>query len=242
VESHHRRLDLIAARKVTVAMHKAVITKLNRSVPEFISGHSPDGSPTEIPHLAYLPLPFLGTKYAKGHIMGVAVAVPKELDRGQRRLALATVGQVQELTMGPLGRWKLELDDLGKFNLRPDVWTGGTDGATKWATVTPIALDRHPKARDRNERESELIGIIEEGCRRIGLDTPVQVIITAISPHFGTSAAHDFPPMRRKDGSLRRHVHAILIFDRPVRGPIVLGAGRYRGYGFCRPLLASEVF
>lgn len=34
----------------------------------------------------------------------------------------------------------------------------------------------------------------------------------------------------------RRHAHAILVFDRPVRGPILLGAGRYRGYGLCRPL------
>lgn len=47
---------------------------------------------------------------------------------------------------------------------------------------------------------------------------------------------HAFPRLRRKDGSERRHTHAILVFDEPVRGPILVGAGRYRGYGFCRPM------
>jgi len=30
--------------------------------------------------------------------------------------------------------------------------------------------------------------------------------------------------------------HAILVFDEPARGPVLIGAGRYRGYGMCRPL------
>ena len=30
-------------------------------------------------------------------------------------------------------------------------------------------------------------------------------------------------------------VHVNLLFDRPVRGPVVLGGGRFRGYGMCRP-------
>ena len=30
-------------------------------------------------------------------------------------------------------------------------------------------------------------------------------------------------------------VHAAVEFDRPVRGPVLIGAGRYAGYGFCRP-------
>jgi hypothetical protein len=44
----------------------------------------------------------------------------------------------------------------------------------------------------------------------------------------------------RKDGSERRHTHAILVFDEPVRGPVLIGAGRYRGYGFCRPLERAD--
>jgi len=60
-----------------------------------------------------------------------------------------------------------------------------------------------------------------------------------VSAHLGAPASHQFPRLARKDGSECRHTHAILIFDRPVVGPVLLGAGRYRGYGLCRPLEAE---
>jgi CRISPR-associated protein Csb2 len=241
LESHHRRLDLAATLQLTAAMHRAVIDRAIEPVPEFICGHQINGSPTEQPHLAYLPLPFVGTQHATGHIMGLAIAVPSNLDRQQRRSALAAVGQVQNLTIGPLGRWKLDLNDLDRFSLRPEATTGGSAGATTWATVTPIAFDQHPKAKERSDRERELALIINRACARIGLPEPIHVIITPISPHLGVPPAHEFPRLKRKDGSLRRHAHAVLTFDTPVRGPITLGAGRYRGYGFCEPLRTTEV-
>jgi hypothetical protein len=40
----------------------------------------------------------------------------------------------------------------------------------------------------------------------------------------------------RKDGSQRRHSHAILVFAEPVRGPMLLGADATVGYGVCRPI------
>lgn len=48
--------------------------------------------------------------------------------------------------------------------------------------------------------------------------------------------APSFPRLPRKDGSLCRHAHAILVFAERVVGPLLLGAGRYRGYGLCRPV------
>ena len=264
METSHRHLDLVTTLQVTAAMHRAVLkmaherfcgcNRWKRGVPKcgearecyaripvYISGHDPDCSPTEHPHLAYLPLAFVGTKYAAGQLMGLAVAVPATLNREQRREALAAVGQVRELTIGQLGRWKLDTDDQGRTNLRSDTWTGGDKGATDWATVTPISFDQHSKAKDRAEREREQAQNLTQGCSRIGLPEPAKVIVMPVSGHLGNPPAHEFPRLQRKDGSDRRHAHAILIFDRPVRGPIVLGAGRYRGYGFCRPLLQGEV-
>ena len=240
MESRHLRLDLASTLQVTAAMHKAVISQAKDPVPEFISGHKPDGSPTDQPHLAYLPLAFVGREHATGHLMGLAIAVPTELDQKQRQEALAAVGRVEELTIGSLGRWKLDREDQGLLNLRPEVWTGGNDGATQWATVTPIAFDKHAKAKDHAGREQKLADMIKKGCVRIRLTEPKEIIITPVSAHLGVPAAHEFPRLQRKDGSDRRHAHAILIFDKPVRGPIAIGAGRYRGYGFCRPLRGGE--
>lgn len=143
--------------------------------------------------------------------------------------------------MNGLGKWRLEADDEGKHNLRPDVWTAGNQGATRWATVAPVVFDKHAKAKDLAERGLELEAMIKEGCVRIGLPEPAQVTITPVSVHLGVPPSHAFPRLKRKDGSDRRHAHAILDFDEPVRGPIALCAGRYRGYGFCRPLRGGEV-
>ena len=33
--------------------------------------------------------------------------------------------------------------------------------------------------------------------------------------------------------------NAVIVFDEPVRGPVLLGAGRFRGYGLRRPIGAS---
>jgi CRISPR-associated protein Csb2 len=107
--------------------------------------------------------------------------------------------------------------------------------------VTPIAFDRHPKAKDRSSYHREIAGMIAQGAVRVGLPEPRDVIVTSVSAHLGVPPAHVFPRLQRKDGSQRRHAHAIIVFDRAVRGPIVLGAGRYRGYGACRPLPDGEM-
>jgi CRISPR-associated protein Csb2 len=120
--------------------------------------------------------------------------------------------------------------------LRPSTWTAHPDGATHWSTVTPIAYDHHPKAKAKAAYLAEVAEMIRLGCERIGLRRPREVIVTPVSAHLGAPAAHAFPRLRRKDGSERRHTHAILVFDEPVRGPIIIGAGRYRGYGLCRPV------
>jgi hypothetical protein len=44
----------------------------------------------------------------------------------------------------------------------------------------------------------------------------------------------------RKGRGERRHTHAILILEQPAHGPLLHGAGRYRGYSACRPIGQSE--
>ncbi len=59
-------------------------------------------------------------------------------------------------------------------------------------------------------------------------------------PHRGaprTKPGPDGYPLMptRPGGPNRRQAHVWLRFDRPVLGPVLLGAGRYRGYGLCKP-------
>jgi len=95
-------------------------------------------------------------------------------------------------------------------------------------------LDRHPKARDPAEYQRQVAEIIATGCGAIGLPWPREVIVTHVAVHPGVPPAHVFSRLKRKDGSDRCHAHAMLVFNEPVVGPMLIGAGRYRGYGVCR--------
>jgi CRISPR-associated protein Csb2 len=40
----------------------------------------------------------------------------------------------------------------------------------------------------------------------------------------------------KEGGSPRQQVHVLIEFPCEVVGPLLLGAGRFRGYGLCKPL------
>lgn len=237
----YKVLDLFSTLAVTNRWREAILSHsndLSEPVRRLLSGHSARGGPADDPHLAFLPLAFIGHEHADGHLLGMGLVLPAELSRADRREALRAIAAVRELKLGPLGVWRTEpvTESRPPWNLRPEAWTAGAEGATHWSTVTPIAFDRHPKAKDRAQYQQETADMIAESCTRIGLPKPRDVIVTQVSAHFGVPPSFNFPRLRRKNGSDRRHTHAILVFDEAVQGPMLIGAGRFRGYGLCRSL------
>ncbi|MGH9415615.1 MAG: type I-G CRISPR-associated protein Csb2 [Terriglobales bacterium] len=244
VSGPYDRLGLECMPAICRRWHQALCAQcehLPQRLAEALSGHAPGGSPSAAAHLAFLPLAFVGSEHADGHLLGVALALPATLAPGERGLLVRAVGSVRELKLGPLGVWRLVQlgTETAAANLKPDAWTGGGEGSTHWATVTPIAYDQHAKAKDQAAYHAEVAEMIAAACERVGLPAPCAVAPGPVSAHAGAPAAHQFPRMARKDGSQRRHCHARIAFAEPVRGPILLGAGRYRGYGVCRPLDAG---
>jgi len=237
----YRHLDLLCVLQIVQRWRQAILSQGNDlpgRLRNLLSGHDKDGAPLGEPHLAFVPLAFVGHPHANGRLLGVALALPQDISIDERRQALRSVGRVQRLLLGRLGTWRVVPMTAAcpAWNLRPEVWTAYPKGATHWSTVTPVAFDRHPKSNARAGYQREVAAMIAEACIRIGLPQPREAIVTSISAHIGTPPAHTFPRLRRKDDSERRHTHAILVFDRPVLGPVLVGAGRYRGYGFCRPI------
>jgi CRISPR-associated protein Csb2 len=237
----YRHLDFLCVLQVVKGWREAILSHANDPpdrVRHVLSGHDRDGAPLEGPHLAFVPLGFVGHQHADGRLLGMGLALPDGLSAEERRHALRAVGCVRHLLLGRLGTWRIVPVSAARppWNLRPEVWTAHPDGATHWSTVTPVAFDRHPKTDDRAAYQREVASMIGQACVRVGLPQPREVVVTPVSAHLGVPPAHAFRRLRRKDGGERRHAHAIIIFDRPVRGPILLGAGRYRGYGFCRPM------
>ncbi len=239
-------LDLVAAPTVVRRWREAILSYsngLSESARQVLSGHNADGGPSADPHLAFLPLAFVGHQHADGHLLGMGLVLPTDLSREERREILRAVAAVRELKLGLLGIWELTavIASQPAWNLRPETWTAYPSGATHWSTVTPIAFDRHSKAKSRADREREEVAMIAAACERAGLPRPRAVIITHVSAHTGVPPSFVFPHLRRKDGGRRRHTHAILVFEQPVCGPMLVGAGRFRGYGVCRPILSDIV-
>lgn len=258
----YRALDVVSTLRITSVLQKALIkTAADWSIelPEEISGHTADKSPSERPHLALLPLAYAGREqeHADGRLMGLALALPRQESHADiadiRRILLRCLDKMREkadlppqLKLGALGVWNLDgiTEDRPPFNLLASTWTAAPQGATEWGTVTPIVLDRHPKAKNIAEYRAEVAKTIQTACERV-LDskTPekempkiVYVAPLPVSPHLGAPPAHSFPRMERKSGGQCRHTHALIVFDKPIVGPLLVGAGRYRGYGFCRPI------
>ena len=236
-----RRMGLESALMLANKLRYAVIKHCPEPVPEWVSGHTADGSPSQEPHIAFLPLAFVGREHADGHLLGFALAVPKGIEQREVARHLNPVIGYEEdgsprrvrLYDGSNFEWALEMEDRASppFNLRSETWTRS---ARRWATVTPIVFDRHPKGQDK-EREAERM--VAEACERIGLPRPTNVVLNQASRHIGVPHSRRFPAIRRKSGNGRlQHLHAVVTFAEPVVGPVILGAGRYRGYGLCRPV------
>jgi CRISPR-associated protein Csb2 len=251
-EAPFRFLDSLATLQVTARLREALMWHLGRDgggpIPEILSGHSPTGA-SQSPHIAYVSLPFVGHEHAHGGLLGLAFAIPREIPPETRQRLLRAVHALRDpqdggLKLGPLGRWKLHAPDSGSaLSIRDRVWTAAPAGAMAWSTVTPYVHDRHAKAKDKAAYLAEVAEAVRGSWTRVRTEAPgltpaelVEVTVTPVSRHFGVPAAGEFPRLRRKDGSLCRHAHLVLRFDRPVIGPLLLGAGRYFGYGFCRPV------
>jgi len=232
-------LPLTSVLEVAQRLREAILSHccdLPHRVQATLSGHDPDGGPLQIPHLAVLPLDLLGNPHPDGRLAGLALAFPAAISEGHRRLALRAARRVRRLVLGRLGVWNV----LPAPARDEQAWTAHPQGAVHWSTVTPLVYDVHPKAPGEAASQREVAAMIARACRHVGLPAPREVIVTRVSAHLGAPPAHAFPRLRRKNGSQRQHTHVILAFDRPVRGPLLLGAGRYRGYGLLRPLLGPE--
>jgi CRISPR-associated protein Csb2 len=248
-----RHLQLETTLALTATLRAAILQHCPKGAPESISGHGEGGGATTRAHVACFPLGFVGHEHANGHLLGVGIAFPRGMAEVDERLLLAAIeaiadeGKHQGSGLGfdrqrypGLGQWRLVREGpLGDWRaaLQAEAWTGAPHGATRWASVTPLVYDQHGKAKDRAAYLAECCASVEEAARRVvGAEVGVKARVSAVSEVVGVPPARDFPRMKRKDGSERRHTHVVIEFDRPVVGPLLVGAGRFRGYGLLRPM------
>ncbi len=241
--------SLTAALPLVRALRAALIEQAGDQPPELLAGRDTAGAPSGLPHLALVPLPFVGHRHADGLVKGVGLVLPdgEPTDR--------------EATLGVVWRWLSARDgalDVGGRLLRLSrgqgsspmatlSWQRWTAASRVWTTVTPIALDRWPgDPRDPDPARREQAAVraadtVARACGHIGLPSPEAVEVRPDAWLAGVPPAHRFVPFTTPNGGPRRALtHAILHFATPVHGPVILGAGRYVGQGLCLPLSDPE--
>lgn len=262
------RLTLESTLALTGTLHQTILkcwTDLPDAdpIPEWISGHLPDGQKSAATHLSLAVLADIRSEllgdsqsaasFADGFIKGLSLALPAKTPEGltdaefknqTRTLIKALFGEKDILKLFPKnGAWEIQFSrdlPLRPINaLRPHRWT---KPAEIWTTVTPIILDRHPKPhfkRDPEKWAESCAEIIKNSCEKIGLPRPIEVIPDLHSVVLGVPPASGFPPQNLRNGHPSRfHIHASLRFadGTEISGPLLIGAGRFRGYGQLIPL------
>jgi CRISPR-associated protein Csb2 len=231
---------LVAKRMRDVLLKTASDNGL--SIPTLLSGHDNEGRATREPHVAIVPLADVGWSYSQGRLMGLALVWPREVAEADRRVALQVIvaflrdNEVGLLHFGRQGSWSLGLEpESTRASLR---FARYVRAARRWGTVLPAALDRHPK----DKPGEELASIITNACINVGLPKEsVDGLDIDIHKHASVRGAPSAVEVRNalpQDSPYlsKPLVHLVLHFPQPVRGPLMLGAGRFRGLGLCLPL------
>ena len=234
-----RRLPASRVVQITAALRGALMANAD-TVSVVLHGHERDGSPTRLPHVSCLALPDVAHRHASGRVLGIAVMLPRDADRSQRREVLRAVGTW--IHGGGAGGLLLQggqrvqvglVDEPSLVALQRQTWSAL---AREWVSATPIALPWHAPKSNRGAREWELAeSWISDSCRHIGLPEPASVELTVAPLLQGALPANRYPAFRQ-GGIARRLVHARVVFADPIAGPIVLGSGRYFGLGLMRPV------
>lgn len=253
------RPGLSSTWQILETFHKALLDRWSRNpswgpVPQWISGHQPGSghtAPALDNHLALFPIADVKHAHARGRIMGIGIAFPRSETAGVDPITLRLDWKKAMSALFPQGA-SLELANTSGdalLNLAPADptesrrafelarWIGP---ATTWASITPVVFDRHPKPhfeKDPIAWEESARKIVIAACLRIGLPTPVGVEVSLYSPIAGAPPSAAFtPPPSRPGRPARVHFHVSLTFEQKIIGPVLLGAGRFRGYGLLAPL------
>jgi CRISPR-associated protein Csb2 len=243
------RPDILGFAHVAKCVRASLMTHGPQPTPEVISGHTIDGAPCASPHIAIVPLANIGWDHATGDLLGFGVVLPRDIAPTDRRSVLqalasfAHLGDADEayadLRFSSTIVWRVERTATpSRASLKTARWCAK---ARSWASATPVLLDRFPDHNDPIEQAQ----LIAKACCNVGLPEPTQIEIHKYAAIKGAPSAYpargnrslpdwSFPGSVKFASRPRRHV--ILQFAEPVEGPVIIGAGRFHGFGLCLPL------
>lgn len=251
------RLPIVAGVGVSKQLRRALMSVAPQPPLEALSGHTPGREPSEAPHLAIVPLPFVSGPKPDGTLMGVALVIPRSVSEEGRRSILTALGSLEKGRGDDRDRGErtieIALDASAPLALGRDLWKGDqrtslkevtwTQPARHWWSATPVALDRNPgdlhspDPKKRAQAFTEANEIVASAVMRIGLPRPLEIEVVRSCVLPGTAKPSRYPRFPSDPARAQRVlVHVRLTFERKVAGPLLIGAGRFHGLGLLLPL------
>lgn len=222
-----RLVVFTATLRAAVTDHLQRLLPAGANVPSVIHGHRQSHDSEE--QACFLGLPNVGNEHADGRLLGAAILLPSSTDKSTVQLVRSAIyGLTQERLVKP-GWFDLALSlyagDNKPYSSHPARWSGP---AARWYTASPVVFERWTKgAPDLDE--------VARWCNHAGLPAPVAAGFRRAPELEGALDLH--PDDVTRPGRERRpYSHMWVEFGSQVRGPVVLGRGRYLGLGLMVPV------
>ena len=218
----------LSGRRVTAVTHlfkQAVLARhqqMHGEPPPALHGHGFVGNGYELAR--YLALPDVGFSRSRGRIHGLALWMPPGSGAAQRLRARDAAVAVRRISGDGINASVTpRADETRPVAANPARWCAESP---VWATAFPAIHERRGKI-DLKE--------VARWCRHAGLPAP-SAFRSARGPLV--QGAVDLAPVEvNRPGRVGRpYSHVELQFPQAVRGPVVIGAGRQRGFGLCVPV------
>jgi len=186
------------------------------------------GKDSKSPHMAFLPLPFVGHRFATGMIMGMNITMPKLVDPQELQDCMQIMHQFiveggtvkyrnEEWTLSPVPD-----NDMTPYTLRPAAWNRSSQF---WKTVSPAEINWRKGSK-----------YIHELCQKLNL--PVSYVTVQQYSYFNGSRRADQYVDRsilRPDRRKLFKTHFLVEFSEKVQGPLYIGNTSNFGLGLLKP-------
>lgn len=227
---------------LTEEVRESVAARLVEAMPEyqplierFLTGRSA-GASDLARRLRIIPLPSIGHRQTSPAIRRIAVLIPPDcpIPTADLEWALSGLPVFGSATKGTLEDAPAVLVQIAA----PDMIDhyGFDRHSKRWRSVTPVALPVPvPFARlgsQRSDSEARSAYALAQACRHSDISSRPAEIRVQMEPFLLRGERADTYATDRFQGRLR---HAQIIFEQPVRGPVLIGDGRFVGLGLMQP-------
>ena len=222
---------------VTEALRASLLERIDASAlalsaddVAIVTGHGFEG--TGYQHAHFVALPDVGHLHARGRLHGAVVLLPPGASAEVEQAVLDCLRRTRELAKAQVFRTEMALygGEVSPAAAHPARWRGPSK---HWSSATPVQYERFARHGPSGHE-------VQRWCEHAGVTARVTSYRLSEIPFLEGAVTLTASEAYRSGHPRRPYAHLEVRFDRPVRGPLVLGGARQFGLGLMFPLRTKE--